>query len=126
MDNIQLGNNPAPALEMPSPALSAPMAPPAPTPTPAPVLAPTPPMPMQSPAMGIGGSGKFDWLRDINWMETIICGLAVGALSYVIAYYRFKLKEDKLIGADTQRQLDNLGLRLGKTESSLIQAGIAV
>jgi hypothetical protein len=101
----------APAAEMAAPAPSAP-------PPSAPIMNMTPPA---SPY----GAQKFDIWRDVNWTETLLMGLFGTAFAYVIVYYRFKLKEDKIINNDIQRQLDSQNMRIGKVETGLSRARIA-
>ncbi len=67
---------------------------------------------------------KFDIMRDVNWTETLLFGLFGTAFACVIVYYRFKLKEDKIINSDIQRQLDNQNMRVGKIETGLSHARI--
>ncbi len=90
----------------------------APAPSPAPMPAPVAPTPIQ-PTIPVSTTPtvKFDVMRDINWLETIIIGVGFGALCYTIAYYRYKLKEDKLMHSDTQRQLDSVSQRIAKVET---------
>lgn len=105
-------------------------APPASAPAPAPVFdtpPPAAPPPVQFAQPGPASpyaAQKFDMWRDINWTETLLLGLFGTAFAYVIVYYRFKLKEDKIINSDIQRQLDGHNMRIGKMETGLSYARI--
>lgn len=91
---------------------------PAPTPAPAPMpIAPTS-TPMPNVVMGEGGSteggdsgGKSFW-KSLNLMEIGFSILGVASLSYVIYYYQFKLKQDKLINNELQRQIDEIKMNM--------------
>jgi hypothetical protein len=88
-----------------------------PTPTPTPMATPdvaTPqPMTMENggatPSSSNSGGSFFS---SINWLEVSFSILGVAALSYVIYYYRFKLKQDKLIDNELQRQIDELKMNM--------------
>jgi len=109
---------PPPSSSAPAPiAASVSMDTPPVTPVPSPSLNPLPSSPY--------AAQKFDILRDVNWTETLLLGLFGTAFAYVIIYYRFKLKEDKIINSDIQRQLDNQNMRVGKIETGLSHARIA-
>jgi hypothetical protein len=96
---------------------------PAPTPTPAPAPMPTAstPTPMPNVVMGEGGStdsgsndsgsGKSFW-KSLNILEIGFSILGVASLSYVIYYYQFKLKQDKLINNELQRQIDEIKMNM--------------
>jgi hypothetical protein len=45
-------------------------------------------------------------------MEIGFSILGVAALTYVVYYYRFKLKQDKMINNELQRQIDELKMNL--------------
>jgi hypothetical protein len=98
---------------------------PAPATTPAFAVPPTPVAPapaMPNVQMADGGvtsdsgssssNGVKDFFKDINWTEVIFGALGVGALVYVIYYYRFKIQQDKLINNELQRQIDELKMNL--------------
>lgn len=84
---------------------------PNPIPTPMPMDTPAVSQPPIAPVMAEGGSvsGDGDWMsfiKRLNWLEIGIGVLSVTALFWVIKYYRTKIKEDKLINNELQRQLD--------------------
>jgi hypothetical protein len=92
----------------------------APTPAPAPAPMPTAPTsaPMPNVVMGEGGSteggdsgGKSFW-KSLNLFEIGFSILGVASLSYVIYYYQFKLKQDKLINNELQRQIDEIKMNM--------------
>jgi hypothetical protein len=98
----------------------APTTPIAPAPTPAPAPMPTAPAstPMPNVVMGEGGntegsdsSGKSFW-KSLNLFEIGFSILGVASLSYVIYYYQFKLKQDKLINNELQRQIDEIKMNM--------------
>jgi hypothetical protein len=69
--------------------------------------------PTTTPTMEGGGStsgGSF--ASSLNWMEIGFSILGVAALTYVVYYYRFKLKQDKMINNELQRQIDELKMNL--------------
>jgi hypothetical protein len=113
---------PAAASSAPAVDMSAPVSPVAPV---APMPAPDASMNNMPMPASPYGQQKFDILRDVNWTETLLFGLFGTAFAYVIFYYRFKLKEDKIINSDIQRQLDNQNMRIGKVETGLSHARIA-
>jgi hypothetical protein len=88
------------------------------TPTPTPMA--TPDMSSQQPmTMANGGttqdSGKSNsgsFFGSLNWLEVSFSILGVAALSYVIYYYRFKIKQDKLINNELQRQIDEIKMNM--------------
>lgn len=93
---------------------TAPATPPAPTPAPAPIVA-TPSVVMAdggTTASSSGDSGLKGFLSSLNWVEVIIASLGVAALTYTIFYYRFKLKQDKMINSELQRQIDELKMNM--------------
>ena len=87
---------------------------PTPTPTPTPDVATPLPMTMENggatPSGGGNSGGSF--FSSLNWLEIGFSVLGVAALSYVIYYYRFKLKQDKLINNELQRQIDELKMNM--------------
>ena len=96
---------------------------PATAPTPAPATIPTAPTPTPMPnvVMGEGGStdggdsgGKSFW-KNLNLFEIGFSILGVASLSYVIYYYQFKLKQDKLINNELQRQIDEMKMNMQTT-----------
>lgn len=94
------------------------------TPAAAPVAAPVvetppanPPMPPspyeQAPIMQDGGSvSSGGFLKSINWLEVGFGILGVAALLYAIQYYRFKLREDKMVNNEMQRQIDEVKMNV--------------
>ena len=91
------------------------------TPAPAPAVAPTPapaaPMVQAQPTMADGGmtsdsGGSKNFFSSLNWMEVGFSILGVAALTYVIYYYRFKMKQDKMVNNELQRQIDELKMNL--------------
>jgi hypothetical protein len=85
----------------------------APTPTPTPDMATPLPMTMENGgATPSGGNSNGSFFSSINWLEIGFSVLGVAALSYVIYYYRFKLKQDKLINNELQRQIDELKMNM--------------
>lgn len=74
-----------------------------------------PPSPYESaPIMADGGSvssgGGF--FKSLNWLEVGFGILGVAALLYAIQYYRFKVKEDKMVNNELQRQMDEIKMNL--------------
>jgi len=94
--------------------------PPAPAAAPVAVVAPVvaPVVEAQpTPIMADGGStldggGVKGFFSSLNWMEVGFSILGVAALSYVIFYYRFKLKQDKMINNELQRQIDEVKMNV--------------
>lgn len=92
----------------------------APAPAPAPTPAPTPaPMPQVAesnvPMMADGGqtsSSSGSFFKSLNWIEVGFAILGVYAISGAIMYYRYKIKQDKLINNDLQRQIDELKMNV--------------
>ena len=97
----------------------------APTPAPAPAPTPAPtPMVVANPTMADGGNisseggsegGVNGFFKDFKWIEI---GLLVGGiwgLASMINYYRFKLKQDKLINNELQRQIDEIKMNMQTT-----------
>jgi len=94
---------PTPSVEVPTPA---------PTPTAPPSNAPlVTAQPMPTMAEG-GTTSDGSFFKSLNWMEVGFSILGVAALSYVIYYYRFKLKQDKMINNELQRQIDELKMNM--------------
>jgi hypothetical protein len=93
----------------PTPTPSA-VATPTPTPTPTPDVATPQPMTMENGGSTNSGGGSF--FSSLNWLEVAFSVLGVAALSYVIYYYRFKVKQDKLINNELQRQIDELKMNM--------------
>jgi hypothetical protein len=93
----------------------------APTPAPAPMPPAPTPTPMPNTVMADGGStdnggndsgsGKSFW-KSLNILEIGFSILGVASLSYVIYYYQFKLKQDKLINNELQRQIDEIKMNM--------------
>jgi len=82
---------------------------PIPTPTPTPDVATPQPMTMEGGGSTSSGGSFFS---SLNWLEVAFSVLGVAALSYVIYYYRFKVKQDKLINNELQRQIDELKMNM--------------
>ena len=109
-------------METPIATPTAPTTPIASAPTPAPAPMPTPtPMPSTTPnvVMGEGGSteggdngGSKSFWKSLNLIEIGFSILGVASLSYVIYYYQFKLKQDKLINNELQRQIDEIKMNM--------------
>jgi hypothetical protein len=90
---------------------------PAIAPTPAPMPTAPNPAPMPNVVMGEGGStegrdGGGSFWKSLNLFEIGFSILGVASLSYVIYYYQFKLKQDKLINNELQRQIDELKMNM--------------
>ena len=86
---------------------------PTPTPTPTPDVATPLPMTMENGgATPSGNNSGGSFFSSLNWLEIGFSVLGVAALSYVIYYYRFKLKQDKLINNELQRQIDELKMNM--------------
>lgn len=93
----------------------------APTSAPAPMPTASTPTPMPNVVMADGGntdsasndsgSGKSFW-KSLNILEIGFSILGVASLSYVIYYYQFKLKQDKLINNELQRQIDEIKMNM--------------
>tara|TARA_R110000868_G_scaffold101361_3_gene279066 strand:+ start:305 stop:649 length:345 start_codon:yes stop_codon:yes gene_type:complete len=85
----------------------------APTPIPTPDVATPLPMTMENGgATPSGGNSSGSFFGSLNWLEVSFSILGVAALSYVIYYYRYKLKQDKLINNELQRQIDELKMNM--------------
>jgi hypothetical protein len=96
-----------------------PIATPVATPTPQVVATPPTPTPTPTPTtpiMAEGGTtsegGIKGFFTQLNWIEVGFSILGVAALSYVIYYYRFKLKQDKMINNELQRQIDEIKMNV--------------
>jgi hypothetical protein len=98
-------------------------------PAPAPATPPPAPMVQGTPMMAEGGSvdtptsSTREFFKSINWIETGFAILGVAGLAYVIYYYRFKLKQDKMVNNELQRQIDEIkmnvqGLMKGKYKTT--------
>jgi hypothetical protein len=94
-----------------------------PTPNAAPtsqVAAPAPTTPIApetTPIMADGGEmdnggGIKGFFKSLNWIEVGFSILGVAALTYVIHYYRFKLRQDKMINNELQRQIDEVKMNV--------------
>lgn len=101
-----------------------PIATPTTTPTtPTPQVAPTTPTPtptsVDAPIMADGGTtsegGWKGFFGRINWLETTFAILGVTALTYMVWYYRFKAKQDKMINNELQRQIDEIKMNVQST-----------
>jgi len=86
------------------------------TPTPTPTTDVASPQPMTMANGGStqdsGSSNSGSFFGSLNWLEVSFSILGVAALSYVIYYYRFKIKQDKLINNELQRQIDELKMNM--------------
>lgn len=97
------------------------------TPTPTPPAAPpmpavesTPAAPpvnnaMYEPAPIMQEGGKVSsggFFQSLNWLEVGFGILGVAALLYAIQYYRFKIREDKMVNNQLQRQIDEVKMNL--------------
>jgi hypothetical protein len=91
------------------------------TPTPTPTPTPTTPIMAEGGTTSEGGIKGF--FKELNWIEAGLTILGVASLSYVIYYYRFKLKQDKMINNELQRQIDEIKMNvqssLGKKYKSI-------
>jgi hypothetical protein len=92
-----------------TPQVSVPTSSPTPIATPTPIVVATP---SPTPVMAEGGSTSGSFVNSLNWMEIGFSILGVAALTYVVYYYRFKLKQDKMINNELQRQIDELKMNL--------------
>lgn len=96
----------------------APASTPAPTPAPAPAPTPAPAPIVQSVDSGGGSmmenggqkSSGGGFFKSLNFVEIGFALLGATALYYAIYYYRYKVKQDKLINNELQRQIDELKL----------------
>ena len=87
--------------------------------SPAPAVAPTTPAPVAMTMENGGGmpstspsTNDGSFFKSLNWLEVAFGILGVASLTYVIFYYRFKLKQDKLINNDLQRQIDEVKMNV--------------
>ena len=89
---------------------------PTPTPTPTPDMSSPQPMTMANGGSTQDGNGSSNnsgsFFGSLNWLEVSFSILGVAALSYVIYYYRFKIKQDKLINNELQREIDELKMNM--------------
>ena len=81
------------------------------------VQQPSPPTPPPSvPVMESGGSTATGGLRGffngINWIEVGFMILGSVALYYTIQYYRDKLKQDRQVRDEHQRQIDEIKMNV--------------
>jgi hypothetical protein len=104
-------------ISTPIPAVATPT--PAPAPTPATATPPPTPMVVDNappPQMADGGmtsgNGVTSFFKSLNWIEVGFSVLGVASLTYIIYYYRFKLKQDKLINNELQRQIDEIKMNV--------------
>jgi hypothetical protein len=96
-----------------APAPQAPVVAPTPAPTPTPPVAA--PVVVDTPIMQDGGSvssNKDGFFNSLNWMEVGFAVLGVTALLYATNYYRFKVKQDKMVNNEMQRNIDELKMNL--------------
>jgi hypothetical protein len=84
-----------------------------PAPTPAPATAPTTPVMADGGTTSSSGIGGF--FSQLNWLEVFFAVGGVAALAWVIYYYRFKLKQDKMINNELQRQIDEIKMNVQST-----------
>lgn len=99
--------NTTPAVATPTPA----PAPAVSTPAPAPMVVDATPMPQMAEG-GQTSGGTLSFFKSLNVLETTFGILGVASLLYVIYYYRFKLKQDKLINNELQRQIDEIKMNV--------------
>jgi hypothetical protein len=76
------------------------------------VVAPIVDMPMMADGGSVNQGGVKGFFGSINWLEAGFAILGVASLSYVIYYYRFKLKQDKMINNELQRQIDEVKMNV--------------
>lgn len=75
----------------------------------------TAPEPMATMANGGqtgSGNSVTEFFKSLNLMEVGLSILGVAALIYTIHYYKFKLKEDKMINNDLQKQIDEIKMNV--------------
>lgn len=108
MENAPIDSGVAPAS---TPIASATPAP-APTPTPAPAPTPAPVTPVMAEGGTTSEGGLSGFFSKLNWLEVFFAVGGVAALTWVIYYYRFKLKQDKMINNELQRQIDELKMNV--------------
>jgi hypothetical protein len=87
-----------------------------PSPSTTPTPTPTPDVAQPMSVMESGGTTESSkgtsFFSNLNWMEVGFSILGVSALYYVIYYYRFKLKQDKMINNELQRQIDEVKMNV--------------
>lgn len=96
-----------------------------PMPQPAPVMPPPPPMPidaapgMSSPSMMKQDKSIGDFLKNINWVETLFM-VGFGTLMYfAIDYYRWKKITDKSALKKVQNDVDDLTVKIQNISTQL-------
>ena len=119
---MEATTTPTPEITTTAVATPTPATAPSPTPTPSPA-----PMVQSAPIMQEGGdisSGDTkSFFKSLNWLEVGFSVLGVAGLAFVIYYYRFKLKQDKMVNNELQRQIDEIkmnvqGLMKGKYKTT--------
>ncbi len=118
-DNMSIPNASVPQVMPSAPPVVAvpealPPAAPVAAPQPPPVSAAAPPSQME----GGGSTATMDFFKSINWLEVTFMGLAAWALYNTIYYYKYKLREDRMCHADTQRQLDKQAQDIGNLQAA--------
>jgi hypothetical protein len=67
-------------------------------------------------SMADGGSvdsgANRGFFESLNFIEVGLAILGVASLSYLIFYYRFKTKQDKMINNEMQRQIDEIKMNV--------------
>jgi hypothetical protein len=58
------------------------------------------------------GGGVKAFFQSLNWLEIGFSILGVATLSSVIYYYKYKLKQDKMINNELQRQIDEIKMNM--------------
>ena len=56
--------------------------------------------------------GTTGFFKNINWVEIGFAILGVASLCYVIYYYRFKVRQDKMVNNELQKQIDELKMNV--------------
>lgn len=83
------------------------------------VVAPIVDMPIMADGGSVNeGGGVKGFFGSINWLEAGFAILGVASLTYVIYYYRFKLKQDKMINNELQRQIDEVKMNVQSSMKS--------
>lgn len=63
----------------------------------------------ETPSSSGGIKGFF---QSLNWLEVGFSILGVATLATVIHYYKYKLKQDKMINNELQRQIDEIKMNM--------------
>jgi len=118
---MEATTTPTPPVSTPAVATPAPAPAPAPTPSPAPMVQSAPMMQDGGDVVSMSDTKSF--FKSLNWLEVGFSVLGVAGLAFVIYYYRFKLKQDKMVNNELQRQIDEIkmnvqGLMKGKYKTT--------